>query len=207
MKSAKNRLAKSLGVLILEPSSPHASLDARSDRDQDAGHPGAAAGSGNDLGRRRHVWHKAAPRGATRLQTLRGGVIGHVHAGVDRGPAQASLRGGRSMGEVLCRGWGLERSVSSPVGSVPCLGGMMTMMHQESLVSGETGAGTEGRPCLREQPRPEQTGSGRGTVGRESTQAAIWSASDSRSERARSNRRPASEVTPCPQLARAGEGA
>jgi hypothetical protein len=46
MKSAKNRLAKSLCVLMAELSSPHASLDARSDRDQDAGRPGAAAGSG-----------------------------------------------------------------------------------------------------------------------------------------------------------------
>jgi hypothetical protein len=45
MKSAKNRLAKSLGVLMAEPSSPHASFDARSDRDQDAGRPGAVAGS------------------------------------------------------------------------------------------------------------------------------------------------------------------
>ncbi len=69
MKSAKNRLAKSLGVLMAEPSSPHASLDARSNRDQDAGRPGAAAGSGNDLGRRRPYGARSG-RGATRFADI-----------------------------------------------------------------------------------------------------------------------------------------
>jgi hypothetical protein len=80
------------------------------------------------------------------------------------------------------------------------------MMHQESLETGETGAGTGGRPCLREHVSPVQTGSGWGTAGRESTGVARWSASDSRCERAVSNRWPASEVTPWPQLARTGDG-
>jgi hypothetical protein len=111
------------------------------------------------------------------------------------------------MGEWHCRGWGLERSASSKVGAGRCHRGTTVVIHQESFVTVETGAETGGKPCRREQVRPEQGGSRRGTAGRESAVSAMMSASDARCAMDRSSRRPASELTPWPQLARAGEGA
>jgi hypothetical protein len=203
MKSAKNRLEKSLGAFMDEPSSRQTFLRTRVlEWDGDASRPGAAVG-----------WRTTASavdrraRGAIGAWTLWLAVIGRGGLGGDRGWNQAPARGGRSNGEVPRRGWGRERSSHSPIGSGPREGATAAGRQPDSLVRFKAGTEAGGRPCRREQLGPEQAGAGRGAVGRGCAPQTTISDRDSRGEADRSSERSAFEVTPWPQLARAGGGA
>ena len=116
-------------------------------------------------------------------------------------------RGGRSMGEVLSRGWGVEGSARSPVGSDRRHRGAIAMMHIGSLVISTTTAGTFGQPRPCEQEGPAQGRSRPGIAGRDAAGSSMRLASSSGWLVHRSSRRPACDVTPWPQPARAGIGA
>ncbi len=135
------------------------------------------------------------------------GVAGHDDRASIRGSRQRNARGGRSMGEVLSRGWGVEGSARSPVGSDRRHRGAIAMMHIGSLVISTTTAGTFGQPRPCEQEGPAQGRSRPGIAGRDAAGSSMRLASSSGWLVHRSSRRPACDVTPWPQPARAGIGA
>ncbi len=144
-------------------------------------------------------WVRASARGSIRHNRLR---RSDQESGRGRG-----LRGGRSGGDVLCRGRDEERSTSPSGESGPSQQGATIVQHQGSLLTGEDGAGACGKPRRCEQDGPEHGKSRRGPEGAESAGPAAEYRSTSRSESDSRADRLRFEVTPWPQAARADEGA
>jgi hypothetical protein len=144
----------------------------------------------------------------------RGCARARVRGSIDRSRMRRSdhenvrgcgLRGGRSGGDVLCRGCGMEWSVSFSGEFGPSQQSATVVLHQGSLLTGDDGAGDCGKPRSREQDGPVQGKSRRGCAGMESTGSAAEYLSNSRSESDARVDRIRFEVTPCPQLARAAD--
>jgi hypothetical protein len=118
-------------------------------------------------------------------------------------------RGGRSGGEVLCRGCVGEKDSRRSVAAGPTPGGAMVRPYQRSILNtaDRTGAGAWGKPWPREQDGPEQGESRRGPAGAGAVGCAAECRKTSRFESDSWCNRLAFDVTSRPQLARAVEGA